>query len=99
MKAEIRVCRVLSCERVPKADKLLKFILFDGERERVILSGIAEWYKPEELVGKKVPVVCNLAPRKIRGVLSEGMILSSDCGNAAKVAFIDDAVPEGSRIR
>ena len=99
MKAEIRVCRILSCEKVPNADKLLKFVLFDGERERTILSGIAEWYKPEALVGKKVPVVCNLAPRKIRGVLSEGMILASDCDDTAKVAFIDDAVPEGSRVR
>ncbi|MEG2233331.1 MAG: methionine--tRNA ligase [Oscillospiraceae bacterium] len=99
MKSEIRVCRVLECEKVPKADKLLKFILFDGERERTVLSGIAEWYKPEELIGKKVPVVCNLGARKIRGILSEGMILSSDCGDAAKVTFIDDSVPEGSRVR
>ena len=81
------------------ADKLLQFRLFDGERERTILSGIAEWYSPEELVGRKVMVVCNLAPRKIRGIVSEGMILSSDCGDAAKVVFIDDSVPEGSRVR
>ncbi len=99
MKTELRVCRVLACEKVEKADKLLKFILFDGERERTVLSGIAQWYKPEELVGKKVALVCNLAPAKIRGIMSEGMILSSDMGEAAKVIFIDDAVPEGSRIR
>ena len=99
MKTELRVCRVLACEKVEKADKLLKFILFDGERERTVLSGIAQWYKPEELVGKKVALVCNLAPAKIRGIMSEGMILSSDMGEAAKVIFIDDAVSEGSRIR
>ena len=99
MSGEIRVCKILSCERVKKADKLLQFRLFDGERERTILSGIAEWYSPEELVGRKVMVVCNLAPRKIRGIVSEGMILSSDCGDAAKVVFVDDSVPEGSRVR
>ena len=99
MKSEITVCRVVSCEKVEKADKLLKFSLFDGERERTVLSGIAKWYSPDELVGKKVAVVTNLAPAKIRGIISEGMILSSDMGEAARVVFIDDAVPEGSRIR
>ncbi len=77
----------------------MQFRLFDGERERTILSGIAAWYSPEELIGRKVQVVCNLTPRKIRGVVSEGMILSADCGEAAKVVFVDDSVPEGSRIR
>lgn len=99
MKSELLVCKVKSCEKVEKADKLLKFCLFDGERERTVLSGIAQWYKPEELIGKKVALVANLAPAKIRGIVSEGMILSSDMGDAARVVFIDDAVPEGSRIR
>ena len=81
------------------ADKLLKFTMFDGERERTILSGIAQWYRPEQLVGKKVAAVLNLAPRKIRGVLSEGMMLSSDVDGAASVVFIDPSVPAGSRIR
>ena len=100
MKSELRVCRVVTCEKVEKADKLLKFSLFDGERERTVLSGIAQWYKPADLVGKKVAVVCNLVPAKIRGIMSEGMILSSDIGDdGASVVFIDDSVPEGSRIR
>lgn len=100
MKNELRVCRVVTCEKVEKADKLLKFLLFDGERERTIVSGIAQWYKPEDLIGKKVATVLNLAPAKIRGIVSEGMILSSDVGeNGASVVFIDDSVPEGSRIR
>ena len=99
MTSELRVCSVRACEKVEKADKLLKFTLFDGERERTVLSGIAKWYKPEELVGKKVALVCNLKPAKIRGIMSEGMILSSEVGDAAKVVFIDDSVPEGSRIR
>ncbi|MDO4566491.1 MAG: methionine--tRNA ligase [Oscillospiraceae bacterium] len=99
MKTELRVCRVLACEKVEKADKLLKFTLFDGERERTVLSGIAQWYSPGELIGKKVALVCNLAPAKIRGIVSEGMILSSDVGEAARLIIIDDSVPEGSRIR
>ncbi len=99
MKSELRVCRVVRCTKVEKADKLLNFTLFDGERERTVLSGIAQWYSPEELVGKKVAVVLNLAPAKIRGIKSEGMILSSEVGDEARVVFVDDAVPEGSRIR
>ncbi len=100
MKSEIRVVEVKNCEKVEKADKLLKFTLFDGERERTILSGIAQWYKPEDLIGKKVAAVLNLEPRKIRGTLSEGMILSSDLGeNGASVVFIDSSVPAGSIIR
>ena len=100
LNSEIRVCKVLECQKVPKADKLLQFKLFDGERERTVVSGIAQYYKPEELVGKKVACVVNLAPHKLRGIMSEGMILSSDLGNdGAKVVFIDDSVPEGSRIR
>ncbi len=100
MASELRVCRVVTCEKVEKADKLLRFTLFDGERERTVLSGIAQWYQPADLIGKKVAVVCNLAPAKIRGIISEGMILSSDVGeDGASVLFIDDSVPEGSRIR
>jgi methionyl-tRNA synthetase len=99
MSGEIRVLKVLSCERVPKADKLLKFTLTDGERERTILSGIAEWYAPEDFAGKKLMAVLNLAPRKIRGVVSEGMILSADHDGRAMVIFADESIPEGSRVR
>lgn len=100
MKCEERVVKILTCEKVEKADKLLRFTVFDGERERSVVSGIAKWYKPQELIGKKVAMVLNLEPAKIRGILSEGMILSSDLGDdGAKVIFIDDSVPEGSRIR
>ncbi len=103
MASELRVVKVLACEKVEKADKLLKFTVNDGERERTILSGIAQWYRPEEMVGKKVAAVLNLKPAKIRGIMSEGMILSSDVkdgeNDRASVIFIDDSVPEGSRIR
>lgn len=99
MANEIRVVKVLNCEKVPKADKLLKFTLFDGERERTVVSGIAQYYSPEELVGKKLACVVNLAPHTFRGIVSEGMLLSSEMPDgSAKVVEIDESVPEGSRI-
>ena len=98
-KIQLVVAKVLKCEKVPKADKLLMSTLKVGDTERVVVSGIAKFYTPEEMMGKKVVLLANLAPRKIRGIVSEGMILSSDCGDAAKVVFVDDGVPEGSRVR
>ena len=78
-KLDLRVATVVECERVPKTDKLLRFLLDDGIGKRTILSGIAEFYpNPEELVGKQVCFIANLAPRKMRGILSEGMILSAE---------------------
>ena len=97
-KIDLVVGEIRHCERLPKSDKLLKSTIFDGERERTILSGIAQWYTPEEMIGKKVVIVANLAPRKMRGVMSEGMILAADHGDAAKVVFIDSDVAPGSRI-
>lgn len=98
-KVDMRVGKIVACERLPKSDKLLKSTIFDGERERTILSGIAEWYSPEDMVGKHVVIVANLAPRKMRGVESEGMILASDKGEAAEVVFIDPSVAPGSKVR
>lgn len=97
-KLDLVVGEIRHCEKMPKSDKLLKSTIFDGERERTILSGIAQWYTPEEMIGKKVIIVANLAPRKMRGLMSEGMILASDNGDAAKVVFIDSDVAPGSRI-
>lgn len=78
-KLDIRVATVLECEKVPKTDKLLRFLLDDGLNKRTILSGIAAFYpNPEELVGKQVCFIANLEPRKMRGILSEGMILSAE---------------------
>jgi methionyl-tRNA synthetase len=103
MSSELRVVKVIACEKVEKADKLLKFTVNDGERDRIILSGIAQWYSPEDVIGKKIAAVLNLKPAKIRGIMSEGMLLSSDIqsseGETASLVFIDDSVPEGSRIR
>ena len=77
-KLDIRVGKVLECIKVPKADKLLQFKIDDGLGGRTILSGIAQHYQPEELVGKNVCFIANLAPRKIKGVESQGMILSAE---------------------
>ena len=78
MKLDIRVGTVLECQKVPKADKLLQFKIADGLENRTIVSGIAQHYNPEELVGKQVCFIANLAPRKLKGIVSEGMILSAE---------------------
>ncbi len=77
-KLDIRVGTILECTKVPKADKLLQFKIADGLENRTIVSGIAQHYKPEELVGKQICFVANLAPRKLKGIVSEGMILSAE---------------------
>ena len=99
-KLDLRVATVLECERVPKTDKLLRFLLDDGIGKRTILSGIAEFYpNPEELVGKQVCFIANLAPRKMRGILSEGMILSAENADG-KLSLIEprSEVMPGSQI-
>ena len=78
LKLDIRVGTVLECQKVPKADKLLQFKIADGLENRTIVSGIAQHYKPEELVGKQVCFIANLPPRKLKGIVSEGMILSAE---------------------
>lgn len=78
LKTDIRVGTVKECKRVPKADKLLQFLIDDGMGDRTIVSGIAKYYKPEDLVGKQVCFVANFAPRKLKGVESQGMILSAE---------------------
>jgi len=99
-KIELKAAKILTCEPVPKAKKLLKLTLDDGSgKERTVASGIAKWYKPEDLIGHTVIVVSNLKPAKLCGVESQGMILAADCGeDDVKVIFID-GVPQGSKIR
>ena len=93
------VVKVLSCEAVKKSKKLLKFTLDDGTKEpRQILSGIAAYYKPEELVGKTLVAVTNLAPRKMMGQDSCGMLLSAERGEELHLLMLDDKVPAGSRL-
>lgn len=87
MKLDIRVGTVLECQKVPKADKLLQFLIDDGGEKRTIVSGIAKYYAPEELVGKQVCFVSNFAPRKLKGVLSQGMILSAENADGSLVVI------------
>jgi methionyl-tRNA synthetase len=98
-KVELRVALVTDCEKVEKAKKLLKLQLDLGYEKRQIVSGIAEWYSPEDLIGKKVIVVANLKPAKLRGVESQGMLLAADVGDEAVVVFAPDKAEPGSKVR
>lgn len=99
-KVELRVAKVIKCEPVPKAKKLLCLQLDDGMGGRQVVSGIAKWYKPEDLIGKKVIVVANLKPVKLCGVESQGMICAADLPNGdAQVIFPDQSIPVGAKIR
>ena len=98
-KVEMTVVKVLSCEKVKKSEKLLKFTLDDGTgTPRQILSGIAKYYQPEELLGKTLVAVTNLAPRKMMGQLSCGMLLSAERGDKLHLLMLDDAIQPGSRL-
>ena len=100
MKLDVRVGTVLECNKVPKANKLLQFLIDDGLEKRTIVSGIAQHYKPEELVGKQVCFVANLAPRKLKGVVSEGMILSAEnVDGSLAVITPDREVKPGSEVK
>lgn len=100
MKLDIRVGTVLECQKVPKADKLLQFKIDDGLETRTIVSGIAQHYKPEELVGKQVCFIANLAPRKLKGIVSEGMILSAENNDGSlAVVMPGREVKPGSEVK
>ena len=97
---KLRSGEITACEKVAKSKKLLKLTVDDGRNGRRIVSGIANWYKPEELIGRKIVFVANLAPAKLCGELSEGMILACDAGeDDVRVLFLDKDVPNGSTIR
>ena len=98
-KLDIRVGTVLDCQRVPKADKLLQFTIADGLDNRTILSGIAQYYKPEDLVGKQVLFIANLEPRKIRGIVSQGMLLSAvDIDGNLSLTTLEHELKPGSEV-
>lgn len=99
-KVELKTAKVIACEPIKKAKKLLKLTLNDGSgKDRIVASGIAKWYKPEDLIGHTVIVVSNLKPAVLCGVESNGMILAADCPDKnVKVIFADD-IPEGCKIR
>ncbi|MGA2752490.1 MAG: methionine--tRNA ligase [Terracidiphilus sp.] len=99
-KVELRVAQILVAERVPKADKLLRLEVDLGTEKRQILAGIAEYYEPEKLIGRKIVIVSNLAPRKMRGLESNGMLLAASLEGGAPVlaGFLED-VPLGARLK
>ena len=102
-KSDFRAVKILACEAVKKSKKLLKFTLNDGERtDRVILSGIHEYYEPEELVGKTAIAIVNLPPRKMMGIDSEGMLISAvheeDGHEGLNLLMVDDRIPAGAKL-
>ena len=102
-KSDFRAVKILACEAVPKSKKLLKFTLDDGERkDRVILSGIHEYYEPEELVGKTAIAIVNLPPRKMMGIDSEGMLISAvheeDGHEGLNLLMVNDRIPAGAKL-
>lgn len=100
-KLDLRVAKILAAEKVEGADKLLKLTVSLGEfGERTLAAGIARHYEPEELVGKKIAVVANLQPKKLRGVESKGMLLAACTPNDESVVLLvlDKDIPEGSKI-
>ncbi|MDE3840521.1 methionine--tRNA ligase [Bacillus methanolicus] len=99
MKIDLRVAEVIHAEPVKKADKLLKLQLDLGYEKRQVVSGIAQYYKPEDLVGRKVICVTNLKPVKLRGELSEGMILAGSKDGALSLATVDQSLPNGAKVK
>ena len=100
LKADLRVAQVISAEKVEGTDKLIKLRLDLGEPEpRTVVAGIAKHYAPENLVGKKMVVVANLKPAKLRGILSQGMILAASCGNEMGVLTVDKDIPVGAKVK
>ena len=95
---ELRTAQIIACEKVPKAKKLLKLQVDLGYEKRQVVSGIAKFYEPEELIGKKVVVVANLAPATLCGIESNGMLLASG-EETVRVIFLDKDTPNGERVR
>jgi methionyl-tRNA synthetase len=101
-KVDLRVGQVLSAERIPKADKLLLMKVDIGEEQpRQILAGIAQYYEPEKLIGRKVVIVANLKPRKLRGLESQGMVVAASYGEEGRpvIATFTEDVPNGARLK
>ena len=99
-RVDLRVAEVIACEKMEKADKLLVLQVRLGEEERTVVSGIAKNYKPEDLVGKKVILVANLKPTKLRGTLSQGMILAASDPDDNDIEVLTlERIPSGNRVK
>ena len=96
-KVDLRVAEIIAAEPVPKTEKLLKLQVSLGDEERTVVSGIAKFYKPEELIGKHVILVANLKPAKLRGVMSHGMLLAASKGD--KLQIVETSMPVGSKVK
>jgi methionyl-tRNA synthetase len=96
---QLRVARILSAEKVPNADKLLKLQVDLGDEKRQLVAGIAQSYETDALVGKRIVVVANLQPARIRGVVSQGMLLAADLDGRPILATFDEDVPPGTPVR
>jgi methionyl-tRNA synthetase len=96
---DLRVAKILSAERVPNTDKLLKMTVDVGDEQRQLVAGIAQAYEVDALVGKTIVVVANLQPARIRGVESKGMLLAADLGGRPIVATFEEEIPPGTRVR
>lgn len=97
LKLDIRLAKILSAEKVEGSEKLLKLTVSFGDEERTLMAGIAKYYSPEELVGKKVLILANLKPRKIFGVESQGMVLALSDGENLSLIVPDKEVKEGAK--
>ena len=100
-KLDIRIGTIIAAEAVPETDKLIKCVIDFGPEfgERTIVSGIAQWKRPEELVGKQLPYIVNLAPRVLRGVESQGMLLAASDESGVALIFPERAVQSGTRLK
>ncbi|MCE4609184.1 MAG: methionine--tRNA ligase subunit beta [Desulfurococcales archaeon] len=99
-KVDLRVGKVIEAEPVPNSKKLIRLVVDLGDEKRQILAGLAKWYKPEDFLGKYVIVVANLKPKKMAGLMSEGMILAAPCSDESKPALLTVAEPvePGSKV-
>src|SRR5262249_2048529 len=98
-RVELRVVEIRGAERVPKADNLLQLRVSLGDEERTVLAGIAEYYSPEALIGRKAILVANLAPRRLRGIESQGMLLAAEADGRVSLLQPDQDLPAGARVR
>ncbi len=97
-KLDIKIGTILEAEKVEGADKLLKLKVDLGDEQRILVAGIAETYQPENIIGKQIPILINLEPKKLRGIESQGMILAVDIDGKATLIHPDKNVPNGNRV-